>query len=143
MIYTDGPTVGPFVPKDWHYRACSLSSADRYCPCRLDALTLGGLLASNWHMCHYPYSSVTHHTHPQTFLAQHEPLRRHGFLCDYFHQPRNWVVAAGWSPQHLANDPGRRNRLFLGHIQFSFPDCDCGVSYEGELCRSCGDLNNE
>ena len=86
-----------------------------------------------------------------TYVLQHFSLnsspilRRHGLFRGRFRRFRNWVVVRNWgvatrrSVWYPPNDLGRRNRVFPGHIQFSFGVVGHGVCCEGELEHSYGD----
>ena len=63
-------------------------------------------------------------------------LRCHDFFRDCLCQLPNRVVAAGWSTQHLANDNGRLNHVFLGYLQLSFAVFDYAVGHEGKFYHS-------
>ena len=75
-------------------------------------------------------------------------LRCHGPFCGCFRQFEDWAVvrdqdmATGRSAWHLANDLGRRDCVFLGHIQFTFAVACYGAGDEGKLERSHGDLDS-
>jgi len=51
-------------------------------------------------------------------------------------------MSARWSARYPADDPRRRDHLFLGHIRFSFAGVGGWVSFTGELEGSCRDLDN-
>ena len=61
------------------------------------------------------------------------PLRCHDLFCDRLLQPQSRSVSAQWPAQHLANDHGRLDRIFLCNIQRPSAVFDYGVDHGGKF----------